>query len=216
MDRHDRLRTARVGAGYERQRDVFEHHPSWNRNSYKSNENGNAPFSFETAKTYAKAFGVRAEWLYDGNGTMKAGRPDVVPIIGRVGADNEGTVFLAEGQPRPDYAPMPPGGSEQSVALDVSGHSMRGLVDDGGLIYFDDQHTPPSLEMLGHVVVVETEDGRVLVKRLLRGSEKGLYDLESLSGPTLRDIKIRWAAHITFIIPPFQARRLAKRAGEAA
>lgn len=216
MERHDRLRAARIAAGYERQRDVFEHHPDWKKNSYKSNENGNAPFSFEAAKGYAKAFGVRAEWLYDGNGPMKAGRPDMVPIIGRVGADNEGTVFLSDGQAAPDFAPLPPFGSERAVAVDVVGHSMKGIADQGALIYFEDQRTPPTPDMLGQIVVLETEDGRVLVKRLLRGSEKGVWDLESMSGPMLTDVRIRWAAHISAIIPPFMARRLAKRAGEAA
>jgi phage repressor protein C with HTH and peptisase S24 domain len=217
MERHDRLRTARTQAGYERQRDVFEHHPDWNRNSYKSNENGNAPFSFETAKTYAKAFGVRAEWLYDGSGAMKAGEPDnMVPIVGRVGADNEGASFFASGQASPDFVPIPPGGSSRTVALDVVGHSMRPFVEDGGMLYFEDQKTPPTPDMRGHIVVVETEDGRVLVKRLARGSREGLWDLESLNGPTLSDVRLNWAAYITATIPPRTARLIAKRGGEAA
>jgi hypothetical protein len=43
----------------------------WNPNSFKSNMNGNSPFSFEQAKKYAEKFRVRAEWLYDGNGPMR-------------------------------------------------------------------------------------------------------------------------------------------------
>lgn len=78
---------------------------------------------------------------------------------------------------------------------------MRGLADDGALIYFEDQRSSPSADMLGHVVVVETDTDEVLVKRLLRGSGPGLYDLESLAGPTRRDARLRWAAHITAIIP---------------
>jgi hypothetical protein len=64
--------------------------------------------------------------------------------------------------------------------------------------------------MLGQVVVVDTEE--VLVKQLLRGSKSGRYDLESLAGPTRHDAKIRWAVHITAIIPPFQARRIIQAA----
>jgi hypothetical protein len=60
---------------------------------------------------------------------------------------------------------------------------MRGVADDGALIYFEDQRTPPTPDMLGHVVVVETDTDEVLVKRLLRGSRPGLYDLESVAGP---------------------------------
>ena len=63
------------------------------------------------------------------------------------------------------------------------------------------------------MVVVETDTDEVLVKRLLRGSEPGAYDLESIAGPTRHDARVRWAAHITAIIPPFQARRIIVREG---
>jgi SOS-response transcriptional repressor LexA len=172
--------------------------------------------STRTITALAPVLQTTTSWLLEGIGQEEAEGPPVVRIIGRVGADTEGTVFLADGQARPDFAPIPPGGSDKSVALDVTGHSMRGVADDGALIYFEDQRTPPSPDMVGHVVVLETEDGRVLVKRLLKGDSKGVYDLESLSGPTMPNVKIKWAAHITAIIPPFMARRIAKRSGEAA
>ena len=89
---------------------------------------------------------------------------------------------------------------------------MRGIADDGALIYFEDQRTAPSPDMLGHVVVVELDTEEVLVKRLLRGSRSGVYDLESIAGPTRQDARLRWAAHITAIIPPFQARRVIRGA----
>lgn len=47
-----------------------------------------------------------------------------------------------------------------------------------------------------------------MVKRLLRGSLKGRFDLESVVGPVRTNAKIRWAAHITAIVPPHQARRI--------
>jgi len=98
------------------------------------------------------------------------------------------------------------------MALRVVGHSMRGVADDGALIYFEDQKTAPTPDMLGHVVVVETDTDEVLVKRLLRGSRAGRFDLESVAGPTRHDARLRWAAHITAIIPPYQARRIIRGA----
>jgi hypothetical protein len=216
--RANRLKEARLACGYKTAAAAASAH-RWNKNSYGSNENGNAPFSYRMAKAYADAFGVRAEWLYDGV-APRAGQavPEhrhrarpldrLVPIIGRVGADPEGVVLFASGQAAGDLVPIPPGGTEKAVALLIVGHSMRGLADDGGLIYFEDQRTPPSLDMLGHVVAVETETHEVLVKRLLRGSKAGRYDLESIVGPTRHDCRLRWAAHITAIIPPYQARRI--------
>jgi hypothetical protein len=67
--------------------------------------------------------------------------------------------------------------------------------------------------MLGQIVVVETDGDEVLVKRLLRGSRAGRYDLESIVGPTRHDCALRWAAHITAIIPPYQARRIIRSGG---
>ena len=205
---HDRLRAARLEAGFETAAAAAEAH-GWNRNTYSSNENGNAPFSYRRAKEYAAAFGVQSEWLYEGSGPMRAlVESGTAPIIGRVGANPDGTILYATGQEPGEIAPIPPGGTERAVALRVVGHSMMGLADDGSLIYFEDQRTAPTPDMLGHVVVVETSKDEVLIKRLLRGSKAGLYDLESVAGPLLRDAKLRWAAHITAIIPPFQARRI--------
>lgn len=207
-DRPSRLRQARTDKGFETAAaaaDAF----GWNRNTYASNENGNAPFSYRKAKEYAAAFGVRPEWLYDAAGSMRpASEGGFARIVGRVGANPDGSVLFATGQDEGDLAPIPPGGSERAVALRVVGHSMHGIADDGALIYFEDQRTPPSPDMLGQVVVVEIDTDEVLVKRLLRGSRSGVYDLESLAGPTRRDARLRWAAHITAIIPPYQARRI--------
>ena len=213
MDRRsDRLREARMARGFETAAaaaDAF----GWNRNTYASNENGNAPFSYRKAKDYAAALGVRPEWHYDAAGPMRPSvEPGFVPIVGMVGANPDGVVLFAMGQEPTDLAPIPPGGTEKAAALRVAGHSMRGVADDGALIYFEDQRTPPTPDMLGHVVVVETDTDEVLVKRLLRGSRPNLYDLESVAGPTRHDARLRWAAHITAIIPPFQARRIIRGA----
>ncbi|MDO8901395.1 MAG: helix-turn-helix transcriptional regulator [Phenylobacterium sp.] len=211
-DRSDRLRQARLDAGHETAAAAAEAF-GWNRNTYASNENGNAPFSYRKAKDYAAAFGVSAEWLYDAAGPIRASAlAGYVPILGRVGANPEGVVLFATGQEAGDLAPIPPGGTDKAAALRVVGHSMRGLADDGALIYFEDQRTPPTPDMLGHVVVVEVDTDEVLVKRLLRGSRSGLFDLESVAGPTRQDARLRWAAHITAIIPPFQARRIIQSA----
>jgi hypothetical protein len=212
-ERHDRLRQARIAAGFERASDAAARF-GWNENTYKSNENGNAPFSFRKAKDYAAAFGVRAEWLYDATGPMQPDAEPLVRIIGRVGADTEGTVIQTAGQEGFDMVPLPPGGTSTAAALEVVGHSMRAVAEDGSLIYFEDQRTPPTPDMLGYYCIVEIEDGRVLFKRLLRGSASGLYVLESQVGPSIEDVRIRWAAEPTAIIPPKQARRIIRRAGE--
>lgn len=214
-ERHDRLRKARIDAGFVSQAEAVRRF-GWNANTYKSNENGNAPFSFDQAVIYSKAFKVRAEWLYSAHGSMRA--DSQIPIIGRVGADPNGRIIRTAGQAANDTVPQPVGATSDSVAVEVDGHSMRGFADDGALVYFEDQSTPPTEDMIGEIVVVQvatgedpSDDEDILIKRLQRGSRDGLFDLESINGPPMRDVRIRWAAEIIQITPPRQARRLIRR-----
>ncbi len=135
----------------------------------------------------------------------------MVPVIGRVGANPDDSIIYTTADDAPAWAPLPPGGTERAVGLEVVGHSMRWVAEDGALIYFEQQRNPPSENMLGDIVIVETEQGQVLVKRLLRGSKPKLFDLESQNGPTIRDCRVAWAAEITAVIPPKQARRIIRR-----
>jgi transcriptional regulator with XRE-family HTH domain len=138
----------------------------------------------------------------------------LVPIIGRVGADTEGTIIFAAADETDELVPIPPGGTETARGLKVVGHSMGEWAPDGSLIYIEDQRNPPTPDLLGYVCAVETEDGRVLIKRLLRGSEQGRYDLESRIGPTIENVRLRWAAEVTAVVPPRQARRIIRSASE--
>lgn len=135
----------------------------------------------------------------------------LIRIRGYVGADPDARVQFASGDAPNDLAERPPGASPNSVALYVNGPSMRGIADEGSLIFYEQTSSPPTPEMLSHVVVVETMDGNVLVKRLLRGSKRGLYDLESNSARKLEDVQLKWAAHIQSIVPPYQARRIIRK-----
>lgn len=216
---HDRLRKARIAAGFKSAAAAADaQRPKWNKNSYASNENGNAPFSFKTAQKYAAAFNVRAEWLYAGSPPMREQEPtsSMVRIIGIVGAASDGEVVMETAHDRWDYTPMLPGLSDKAFAVEVRGGSMPGIAEEGSLLYGDGQLTKPDKDMLNRVVILETADGRVLVKRLMRGSEKGLFDLESVVGPTIEDVKLRWVAHIRFIAPPVQAEQIIKRWDHAA
>lgn len=83
------MRVARQRKGFSGPKEAATAY-GWNSNSYSSNENGNAPFSFRAADKYARAFGVRAEWLYNGTGSMveMPGKDDAqrVPIVSWVSA----------------------------------------------------------------------------------------------------------------------------------
>ncbi|HEY9217612.1 MAG TPA: hypothetical protein VIO94_06145 [Phenylobacterium sp.] len=116
--------------------------------------------------------------------------------------------------PRPESPPEPqvdPATDDQSRALYVPAGALRAFAEDGALVFFEDRRSPPSADMLGHLVVVETDAGELLVRRLLRGARTGAFDLEGVLGPRREDVQLRWGAHITAIIPSHQARRVRRR-----
>lgn len=209
----DRLRAARRDAGYSSASD-FARAIGVSQHTYIQHENGTRAFDADVAARYARGAKTTPEWLlYERRGAPKA---DMREIVGYAGADPEGSILFAHGQGTGDYAPMPPNGSPTAQAIEIRGHSMPFLAEDGSLVWFDDQKTHPDPEMIGHVVVVQLDTDEVLIKRLLRGSKKGLYDLESIAGPTRNDVKPVWIARIITIIPPLEARRIIQRGGMAA
>lgn len=134
-------------------------------------------------------------------------------IVGRAGASTEGRVLYAEGQEGLGTVELPPGASEDSVAIEIEGYS-QGWLADGALVFFTEVHSAPTEDMLGELVIVGTDDDEVLLKRLLRGSKPGYFDLESIVGPTMKDRRVVWAAHVDSLVPPWRAKRLRVDASE--
>ena len=207
----ERLKIAREAAGHASAAEAarqFEWHPQ-NVRDHEADRRGVSP---EQARTYARAYRVEPNWILYGGADPKAkAAPTLVKVIGRVGANPDGQVLFANGQESGDLVPLPPGGTERAVALEVRGHSMRGWADDGSLIYFEEQHSQPTPDMVGYPVVCELESGEVLVKRLLKGDRPGVFDLESIAGPTISNARIKWVAEVTAVIPPRAARRIIVR-----
>ena len=105
-DRADRLRQARQAAGFESPAEAAERF-GWSKNTYKSNENGAAPYSFKKAKEYAAAFKVRAEWLYDASGEASAAAPKPTALTSAVVGDPLNLAELREYIAAKNGAPKP-------------------------------------------------------------------------------------------------------------
>lgn len=125
-----------------------------------------------------------------------------IPIVGYVKAGGEAQLY-AEGQGPFGEAPMPPVGEDRDliVAVVVKGDSMAGLAEDGWLIYYDTRREQPTDELFGKLCVIGIEDGRILLKRLYKGSKDGLYTLISTNGAPIHDVKVTWAARVAWIAP---------------
>lgn len=147
-DQADRLRMARIRARYERPADAAAEN-RWNYNTYWSNENGNAPFSFKMAQKYARKFGVRAEWLYAGEGPMveppapPSPEEIAVPLRSwvsagraiRLGEENQEqpeSFTILKGLPRSQY-----------FATIVEGDSMDRISPHGSLVIVDTADLSP-------------------------------------------------------------------------
>lgn len=197
-ERHHRLRRARIHAGFERQRDAVAAH-RWNANSYKSNENGNAPFSFDVAKTYGRAFGVRAEWIYSGDGPMTDTTDSDVPLVGYVGAGSEAHFYASSDVL--DFVPRPRESTERTVATEIRGTSL-GPAFERWLIYFDDVRSPVTEDLFGQLCVVGLPDERVLVKLIRPASLPNHFHLLSNGADEpILDQEVAWAAKVKTITP---------------
>lgn len=167
----------------------------------------------EDAAKLAPHLGVAVSDLLLLDELGEAPRRPTTRIVGRAGAATDGQVIFVDGDEGLGEVEVPEGASEESVAVEVNGYS-QGFIADGCLIFYTEVHQAPTDDMLGQIVVVGTDDGQVLLKKLLRGSKAGLYDLESINGPMLRDRRVIWAAHIDSLVPPWRAKRLRVDASE--
>jgi transcriptional regulator with XRE-family HTH domain len=206
---HDRLALARRQAGFTGSRDAARAF-GWNENTYKSHETGvragTRPPEQEVVRKYARAFGVDFVWLLTGEGTAK--RRNAARVVGRIGA---GAEIL------PDFEQIPPEGlfeieapftlPEDAIAFEVEGESMWPRYDPGDVIICWREGVNVE-DMLGWEAAVRTEDGRRFLKRILRGAQPGLYDLESHNSPAIRGVRIVWAAGIAAVVRSGQWKRL--------
>ncbi len=124
--------------------------------------------------------------------------PETVPVMGYVGAGAE--IFPPDEDQELDRVPAPWREARQLAAVVVRGSSMEPEFWDGDLIFYEPPNGMVDPEALvGHTVVVRTEDGRTFVKRLLRGSKPGLWTLESHAAPPMKDVRLVWVAPIRYI-----------------
>lgn len=119
-----------------------------------------------------------------------------VQLAGYVGAGQAIYQFEEGGA---GYVDAPPGAGKGVEAVEVRGDSMLPLYEDRTVLYYSKQLAPE--QMVSKRAVVKLEDGRVLVKILRRGAERGLWTLGSLNAPDIEDVAVEWAAPIDWIKP---------------
>lgn len=175
---HERLARARKRAGYATSSDAARA-MGVSVPTYVHHENGTNGLS-RAGRRYADFFRVSYQWLMTGLGSMESGQTQI-PVVGYVGAgaviDPIGNLADAE---FPDYIDLPTG--ENFGALIVRGNSQYPRFLDGEVIIYNLQ--PARIDnILNRFAVVQTLDGRMLIKIVRRAGTAGRYLLESLNAP---------------------------------
>jgi transcriptional regulator with XRE-family HTH domain len=133
---------------------------------------------------------------------------NIVAVMGRIGAGAE--IMPEEEQIPPEGLyeietpfPLP----DDAIAFEVHGESMWPRYDDGDIIICWRQGVVAE-EVLGWEAAVKTSTGRRFLKRVLKGSEPGTFDLESHNAPPIRGVRLEWVAAIQSVIRSGQWRKL--------
>ena len=195
MERNERLKQARKARGFRSSKDAAER-LGVPYGTYAGHEAGTRGIKDDEIARYASAFKVSVPWL--AYGIDMAGRA-TVPLVGYVGAGAE-THLFGNGQGPFDEVEAPEGSNEKTVAVEIRGESL-GSFFDRWLVFYDDVRDPPSTNMIGDLCIVGTKDGRVLIKKLAKGSHRGLYTLLSQFESPIFDVEIAWAARVKNMVP---------------
>lgn len=125
----------------------------------------------------------------------------VAPIVGRVLAGT-GEVYFAQNSDSPDeYVPIPTGGGSETVAVVIEGDSL-GAGFNGWVAYYNDRRSPLTSDLLHRLCIVETADGRVMIKIPKPARQRDRYHLHPNSGgEVITDAKIVWAARVIDLRP---------------
>lgn len=177
----ERLRTARAAAGYDSAAHAARA-MGVGYSTYKGHEDGGSGLS-RAGERYARFFRVSLEWLLTGRGEMRPRRERIVPVHGLVGAGASVEMIgdSAAIDP-PDEVELP--GDGRLAALQVRGESQWPRFLDGEYILYDSIPVDPATQA-GRYAIVQTIDGRWLVKTLRRSREGGdnRWRLESHNAP---------------------------------
>jgi len=123
----------------------------------------------------------------------------LVPLVGYVGAGAEAH-FFGDGQGPFDMVDAPDNSTEKTVAVEIRGESL-GSFFDRWLVFYDDVRDPVTADLIGKLCVCGLPDGRVVIKKLARSREKGLFILHSQFEPPIYDVAVIWAAKVKNMVP---------------
>ncbi|MDP3405068.1 MAG: helix-turn-helix domain-containing protein [Brevundimonas sp.] len=156
---------------------------------YENGVNSMPDYVIERASQH---FGVTAAFIRYGDTDARMAR-----VVGRVGAGGH-----VEAIEQPPFRHLEvPASWDDAIALEVDGTSCWPTYDDGDDIVVRGERRLIADEIIGRMCVVETSDGLGLVKRVRRGTEPGLFTLESPNAPPIEDVALSSARPVRLHVP---------------
>ena len=152
--------------------------------------------STDTLSALAPVLKTNPAWLLNETGDETA---NGVPLVGYVGAGADAILF-ADGHMPSEFVDAPDGATANTVAVEVQGTSL-GELFDRWLVYYDAIRAPVTSDLLNRLCVVGLADGRVLVKKLVKGQLADRYTLKSNTEPPIYDAVVVWAARVKQMTP---------------
>jgi transcriptional regulator with XRE-family HTH domain len=157
-----------------------------------------------TKKVYelARVLEVKPSWL-DPSIPDAEDLVDKVRVVGYLVEASEVRFADPAGDP---YMPLklakrPAGASPTTVAIEIQSEAL-GAFFKGWNAYFDEVSLPLDDKHLTGLCVVRTAAGRVLVAKILKGTQPGRYHLVTQAGAITEDAEIAWASKVSAILPP--------------
>jgi transcriptional regulator with XRE-family HTH domain len=143
-------------------------------------------------KRLADLYTVPPSWLHYGG----PGGPQTIAVVGIVGAGQ--TIAAVDDGPIDEVA-VPYGTPPEMLAVEVHGDSMEPNYSHGNILLYRGHPQNPD-ELIGQRVIVRTESGLVMVKRLRRGAELDTFDLDSTNAATIPSQRLVWVAKVEAVI----------------
>jgi SOS-response transcriptional repressor LexA len=161
---------------------------------------GGGGLTTSTLTALADVLGTTVSWLTTGTGPEDPRvQGATIPVWGRVGAG--GLVFNYQQEAQEiDRITAPSETTEHTGAVEIVGESL-GRLFEGWYAIYDELRFPPTADLLGRMCILELDDGRMFIKRVMRGRGRK-FVLESNYDPPIYDVAVTWAARVRQMVPP--------------
>lgn len=131
---------------------------------------------------------------------IRVERAPLVPVIGYVGVGAEIDQHAINNHSNGATAIEAPSLDMMgSVAAIVRGDSLYPVYQDGDVIFYLRHGIDEEAAYIGRECVVQVAGGPLLLKRVMRGSERGSYLLLSYNASPMDNVRLQWASPVRWI-----------------